>query len=115
MVMKAVVTILALALAAPALAQGHDHGAMAPAAPAAPAAPTAPTATAKFGLDTPIEQIAADPKGKAVIDADLPGVTTHQAYDMFKSMSLNQLMPMSQGKITPELLVKVQADLAAIK
>ena len=112
--MKTVVTILALALAAPALAQSHDHGTMAPAAPAAPAAPVAPTVADKFTLDTPLEQIVADPKGKAVIDADLPGVTTHQAYDMFKSMSLTQLMPMSQGKITPEALAKTGADLAKI-
>lgn len=100
--MKAVISILAVALATPALAQT-----------AAPAA--APAAAAKFNLDTPIEQIVADPKGKAVIDADLPGTTTHAMYDMFKSMSLNQVAPMSQGKITPELLTKVAADLAAIK
>jgi hypothetical protein len=108
MVMKAVVTILAVALATPALAQTADHSAHM-ATPAATA-----TAAAKFTLDTPIEQIVADPKAKAVLDADLPGVSTHQAYDMFKSMSLNQVAPMSQGKITPEALAKVQADLAKL-
>lgn len=102
--MKAVVTILALTLAAPALAQT---------ATTAPA-PAAPAAAAKFSIDTPIEQIVADPKAKAVLDADLPGVSNHQAYDMFKAMSLNQVMPMSNGKITPELLAKVQADLAKL-
>jgi hypothetical protein len=33
---------------------------------------------------------------------------------MFKSMSLNQVAPMSQGKLTPEALAKVQADLAKV-
>ncbi len=108
--MKVLVTILALALPTSVLAQGHDHGAMA----ATSSAPMA-TANAKFTLDTPIEQLVADPKAKAVLDADLPGTTTHAMYDMFKSMSLNQVAPMSQGKITPERLAKVQADLAAIK
>jgi hypothetical protein len=65
--------------------------------------------------DTPIETIVANPEGKAVLDKDLPGVTTHPMYDQFKSMSLKDLAPMSQGKITDEAIKKVDADLAAIK
>lgn len=82
-------------------------------APAAPA-PSA-TPTAKFTLDTPLEAIVADPAGKAIIDKDLPGTTTHSMYDQFKGMSLNQLAPMAADKLTPEALAKVQIDLAAVK
>ncbi|AJP70833.1 hypothetical protein [Sphingomonas hengshuiensis] len=85
----------------------------APAAAAAPATPAA--AVAKFNLDTPIEQLVADPKAKAVLDADLPGTSTHPAYDMFKAMSLRAVQPYSEGAITDEMLKKVEADLAAIK
>ena len=85
----------------------------APATAAAPAA--APAAAAKFGLDTPIEALVADAKAKAVLDADLPGVTTHPSYDMFKGMSLRAVQPMSDGKLTDEMLKKVETDLAAIK
>ena len=99
------------AVAAPALAQDHAGHTMPAAAPATATAGTA----AKFTLDTPLETIVADPKGKAVIDADLPGVTSHEMYEMFKGMTLNQLAPMSEGKITPEALQKTAADLAAIK
>ena len=95
----------ALALLAP--------GAFAQTAPA-PAAP-ATTAAAKFSLDTPIEALVADPKAKAVLDADLPGVSTHPSYDMFKGMSLRAVQPMSNGKLTDEQLKKVETDLAAIK
>jgi hypothetical protein len=77
-------------------------------------APTAAVA-AKFSLDTPIEALVADPKAKAVLDADLPGVTTHPSYDMFKGMSLRAVQPMSNGKLTDEQLKKVEIDLAAIK
>ena len=70
---------------------------------------------AKFTIDTPIETIAADPAGKAVLDKDLPGVTTHEAYDSFKSMSLKAVQPMSNGAISDAALAKVAADLAAIK
>ncbi|WP_448663080.1 hypothetical protein ACG3SL_21015 [Sphingomonas sp. CJ20] len=78
-------------------------------------APTAPVAAAKFNLDTPVEALVADAKAKAVLDADLPGLTTHESYDMFKSMSLRELQPMSGGKLSDEVLKKVETDLAAIK
>jgi hypothetical protein len=94
---------------APALAQ------TAAPAPASSDAAAAPAAAAKYTLDTPIETIAADPKGKAVLDADIPGMTTHEMYDSFKSMSLNQVQPMSNGAISPEALTKTATDLAAIK
>jgi len=91
-------------------------GAFAQTAPAvAPAPAAAPAAAAKFGLDTPIEALVADAKAKAVLDADLPGVTTHPSYDMFKGMSLRAVQPMSDGKLTDEMLKKVETDLAAIK
>lgn len=80
----------------------------------APAPAPAPAA-AKFNLDTPIEALVADAKAKAVLDADLPGVSTHPSYDMFKSMSLRAVQPMSGGKLTDEMLKKVETDLAAIK
>jgi hypothetical protein len=89
-------------------------GAFAQTAPA-PAPAVAPAAAAKFSLDTPIEALVADAKAKAVLDADLPGVTTHPSYDMFKGMSLRAVQPMSDGKLTDEMLKKVETDLAAIK
>lgn len=105
--MKAMVVLLGVLVATPALAQTA-------AASSAPAAMPAPAA-AKYTLDTPIVQLVADPQAKAVLDADLPGLTTHEAFEMFKSMSLNEVVPMSQGKMTPEALAKTQADLAKIK
>jgi hypothetical protein len=84
-------------------------------APASAAVAAAPAEAAKFNLDTPIETIAADEQGKAVLTADLPELLPHPMYDQFKGMSLRQLQPMSQGALTDELLKKVEADLAAIK
>jgi hypothetical protein len=105
-----------MSLIAIALLAGQT--APAPTAAPAPAAPAvaAPAAVGKFSLDTPIETIEADPKGKEVLTADLGGdVSQHPAYDSFKSMSLNQVAPMSGGKITDDVLKKVATDLAAIK
>jgi hypothetical protein len=87
-----------------------------PAAPTAGIGAVAPAAAGKFTLDTPLEAIEADPKAKEVITADLGGdVSLHPMYESFKSMSLNQLAPMSQGKITDDMLKKVATDLAAIQ
>lgn len=111
--MKSVILAAIVALTAAPLAA---QTAPAPAAPAvtAPAATTT-EGTAKFTLDTPIETIVADPAGKAVIEKDLPGTTTHPMYDQFKTMSLNQVAPMAADKMTPVLMAKVQADLATVK
>lgn len=103
----------ALALV-PFVAQAQDHSAHAGhAGHAAPAATAA--ANGKLTLDTPVEAIVADSKGKAVLEANLPGVTTHEHYPMFKSMSLKQIAGMAPQQVTPEVLAQVEADLAAIK
>ena len=94
---------------------------LAPAALAQTApAVTAPAATttvgaAKFNLDTPIEVIAADEKAKVAFEAALPGVFAHPSYEMFKSMSLRQVQPYSNGELTDEMLKKAEEALAAVK
>jgi hypothetical protein len=107
-----------MSLIAIALLAGQTAPAPTAAPAPAPAAPTAavPAAAGKFTLDTPIEAIEADAKAKDVLTADLGmDVSQHPAYESFKSMSLNQVAPMSGGKITDEVLKKVATDLAAIK
>jgi hypothetical protein len=117
MTMKTLLAIALIAAATPAVAQTTTAPAPVAAAPAAPApSGAAPAVGAKFTIDTPIETIMADPKGKEVLTADLGGdPSTNPYYESFKTMSLKEVAPMSQGKITDELLVKLGTDLAAIK
>lgn len=77
----------------------------------APAAPTAAAVT----LDTPIEVLIAGDKTKAILDARVPGLTSHPMLDQFKSMSLKQLQPMAGGQLTDAMLEAVAADLASGK
>lgn len=70
---------------------------------------------AKFTIDTPIEQLVADAKAKAVLEKHLPGIDQHPAYGQFKTMSLKAVQPFSQGAITPEMLEKIQKDLSELK
>lgn len=87
-----------------------------PAPAAAPvAAPAITTPAARLNLDTPVETIVADAKGKAVLDADLPELTGHPSYEMFKTMSLNQLQGYAPDKLTAEVLAKLATDLAAVR
>jgi hypothetical protein len=82
-------------------------------AQSAPPPPTAPEAQA-LTIDTPIEVVTATPKAKAVLDADIPGLTEHPLFDKFKSDSLRALAPKFGGAISDKDLAKVQADLAAL-
>lgn len=111
--MKTAMFIAALMAAAPAFAQ--DAPAPAPAPAPAASAPAAPASDAKFNLDTPLQDIVADEKGKAVIEKHFPGMIALPEYEMFKAISLTQLQPYSNGKITDEMLADTAKDLAEIK
>ena len=84
------------------------------AAPALAQAPAAAPAAAS-AENTPIADIAATPEGKAALDKNLPGLTTHEAYEQFKTMSLKQVQPMSGGAITDDQIKALQADLDKAK
>ena len=80
----------------------------------APVVAPAPT-PAPLTIDTPIEAIAADPKGKLVLEANFPGMTANPMYEQFKTMTLKQVQPMSGGRMTEAAVAKAEADLTAIK
>lgn len=83
------------------------------ASPSPSPAAEAPTSQA-LGIDTPIEALVAIPKAKAVLDADIPGLTDHAMYQQFKRENLRTLAPKFGGAISDKDLVKVQTDLAAL-
>ena len=85
-----------------------------PLAASAQTAPAPAPAAAKLTIDSSIEAIAADPKGKAILDAQFPGMLAHESYPMFKGMSLKQVQPYAQGRITDEQVAKVAAELAKL-
>jgi hypothetical protein len=110
-VMRSIRHLVAIATAT--LVVGGAGAALAQAAPPVPP-PAAPAAGPALTIDTPLEVVTATPKGKAVLDADIPGLTDHPLYDKFKSDSLRALAPKFGGAISDKDLAKVQADLAAL-
>ena len=96
-----------------------DETVTAPAEPAAPVAAATPPAPAPpaggYSLDTPIADLIAEPRAKAILDRDVPGMSDDPNLPKFQSLSLRKLAPLSGGQMTPTLLAKVAADLAAIE
>lgn len=113
--MKLAVSAALIALiAAPVAAQTASSPAPA-VAPAAPAA-AAPAATGKYTLDTPIETLVADPAAKAVIDGALgEDITQNPYYEQIKTMGFAQVQPISQGRLSDEVMKKLGDGLATIK
>ncbi len=109
MFVRLLIASAALPLALPVMAFAQTAPAQ-----TAPAA-VQPAAAAKFSLDTPIQDLYADKDAKAVMDKHLPGLTTLPQYEMIKAISLRQLQPYSDGKLTDAMLAGVEADLAKIK
>lgn len=84
--------------------------------PAAPASASGKSGLvlARMDLNTPVSRLCADPRAKAVLDTDLPGLTTRPEFPFFKSMSLNTLKKMSRGRMSDADLAKVQSELARL-
>jgi len=115
--------VVVIAACAAAQAQDTAPDAQSAAAPAVIAQPISvqplpvqPAAALPRGYsrNTPVEKIAADPDGAAVLNKDMPGLLTNSSYGMFKSMSLRQLQEMSDGEMSSEDLDKTEADLMAL-
>lgn len=79
-------------------------------------ATSAAVAAAKpaFSLDTSVEKIAADRRGKAILDRDIPDLMSNRSYPMFEDMSLDQIASLSSGRLTQANLDVVKADLAKL-
>ena len=78
-----------------------------------PAAAAAEDA-AKLSIDTPIQDLMADEKAKAVVLKHVGPIDQHPAYEQFKTLSLKAIAPFSQGAVTEETLTKVAEDLAKL-
>lgn len=76
-----------------------------------PQAASPPGKPPSFTVDTPIEVIAADPRGKQVLMQDVPGVMSNPKYPLFSDMSLAQIAIFARGKLPKDKLDEVQSDL----
>ena len=68
----------------------------------------------KFTLDSTLGALLDDPQAKAVLDQQLPGVSTHPLVAMAKGMSLNMILAMPQAAQLGLTKEKAEALLAEI-
>jgi hypothetical protein len=67
-----------------------------------------------FTLDTTLGELLKDPQAKAVIDQQLPGVSSNPMIAMVQGMSLNTILSMPQAAQFGLTKEKVEAILAEI-
>ena len=68
----------------------------------------------QFTLDSTLGQILENPKAKAVLDKNFPGVSTNPMVAMVKGMTLNNLLAMPQAAQFGLTKEKVEALLAEV-
>ncbi len=77
------------------------------------AAAVGATAETKPSVETtPVAELMANEKAKAVLEKHIPGIGAHPSYDMFKGMTLVELKPYSEGQITDDTLAAIKSELA---
>ena len=69
---------------------------------------------ARFTVDSPIAELMANPAAKGVVEKVTPSLEENPHYFMFKMMSLRQIAPMSEGKLTDAKLAQIDQMLAKV-
>lgn len=78
------------------------------------AVPAHAETSAALTIDSPLEELMANPKTRTVIEKELPGLDKHPMYERFKAMSLVRLQPLSSGQISEEKVAAVKEALAKV-
>jgi len=71
-------------------------------------------ATANPTVDDSIKDLLADPDTAAILEKHLPGLSQHPALPQFQDMTLDEVMPYSQGAVTAEIIEAIDADIKAL-
>ncbi len=61
-----------------------------------------------------ISALLADERAKAILEKHCPGMTRDPRLKMAMKMTLKQIMPLSQGRITPGKIEAISEDLAKL-
>jgi hypothetical protein len=65
-------------------------------------------------IESKLSELLADARSKEVVEKHLPGISTHPMLGMIQSMTLDAIMPLSQGQITPQALQAISEDLGKL-
>jgi len=65
-------------------------------------------------IESTISALLADERAKAILDRHCPGMSSDSQLKIAMGMTLKQVMPFSQGRITPDVIDAISVDLAAL-
>ena len=71
-------------------------------------------ASVSYTLDTPIHDLIANPATRAVLDRNMPGLSTDENLPKFDRLGLRAFQPLTGGQLTGPMLVQMAKDLAKI-
>ena len=71
-------------------------------------------ATVAYTLDTPIHDLIANTATRAVLDRNLPGLSTDENLPKFDQMGLRAFQPLTGGQLTGPMLAQMAKDLAKV-
>lgn len=65
-------------------------------------------------IESKLSELLADARSKEAVEKHLPGISSHPMLGMIQGMTLDQIMPLSQGQITPQAIQAISEDLAKL-
>lgn len=82
---------------------------------AVPVPTAASKATTAYSVeDTDIGTLLDDPAARAILDKQIPGMTTSPQIEMARSFTLRQIQQYAADQVTDEVLAKIDADFKAL-
>ena len=75
---------------------------------------TAASSAPAYSVNTPLDVIEADPRGKAILTRDIPEILFNGKYAMSQNMSLAQIAALSGSVVPQAQLAQVQTDLSTL-
>ncbi|MGO9021706.1 MAG: hypothetical protein ACLQVJ_25500 [Syntrophobacteraceae bacterium] len=65
-------------------------------------------------IESKLSELLGNERSKEVVEKHLPGISTHPMLGMIQTMTLDQIMPLSQGQITPQAIQAISEDLTKL-
>lgn len=65
-------------------------------------------------VESALSALLADESAKAILEMHLPGLSGDPRIKMAMGMTLKQIMPFSQGRITPDAIEAIAIELAKL-
>jgi hypothetical protein len=65
-------------------------------------------------INSTIKDLLANPATAAILEKHLPGISQHPVLPQIQDMTLAQVAPISQGKLTQAMIDAIDADLKAL-